>query len=78
MTGLATWYGTAIPGGCASPSLSFGTVLRVTNAATGASTTCVVDDREGDTTGRIVDMSPGEFSQIASLSQGVITVTISW
>jgi rare lipoprotein A (peptidoglycan hydrolase) len=76
--GAATWYGAASPGSCASPSLPFGTVLTVTNVATGSRTTCVVDDREADNPGRVVDMSPSGFSQIAALSEGVVTVSVSW
>jgi rare lipoprotein A (peptidoglycan hydrolase) len=63
---------------CASPDLAFGTVLTVTNTATGASTTCTVDDREADNPGRVVDMSYSGFSAIADPSQGVAEVTISW
>ena len=48
--GEATWYSAAPAGMCASPSLPFGTVLTVTNDATGASTTCTVDDRESRAT----------------------------
>jgi rare lipoprotein A (peptidoglycan hydrolase) len=77
-SGEATWYSGAIPGGCASPTLPFGTVLTVVNAATGASTECTVDDREEAGYPRVVDMSPGGFSEIASMSQGVVDVTISW
>jgi hypothetical protein len=77
-TGMATWYAEATPGYCASPFLSFGTFLRVVNVTTGASTTCVVDDREADNPGRVVDLSPSGFEAIAALSQGVVTVSISW
>jgi rare lipoprotein A (peptidoglycan hydrolase) len=77
-SGEATWYSEAPSGYCASPTLSFGTVLTVTNSATGASTTCTVDDREAAGYPRVVDMSPEGFSQIASTSQGVVQVTISW
>ncbi|HEX3332693.1 MAG TPA: septal ring lytic transglycosylase RlpA family protein [Acidimicrobiales bacterium] len=76
--GQATWYSEAAPGYCASPTLPFGTVLTVVNNATGASTTCTVDDREGAGYPRVVDMSPEGFSQIADTSQGVADVTISW
>ncbi len=76
--GEATWYSAASAGMCASPSLPFGTVLTVTNDATGASTTCTVDDREGAGYPRVVDMSPEGFAQIADLSEGVVEVTISW
>ncbi len=76
VVGQATWYG-ASAGTCASPYLPFGTRLTVTNDANGASTTCVVDDREADTS-RVVDLAPATFSQIAPLSEGVITVTLTW
>jgi rare lipoprotein A (peptidoglycan hydrolase) len=46
--------------------------------ATGSRTTCVVDDREADNPGRVVDMSPSGVSQIAALSEGVVTVSVSW
>jgi rare lipoprotein A (peptidoglycan hydrolase) len=58
--------------------LQFGTVLTVVNDATGASTVCTVDDREGAGYPRVVDLSPEGFSQIADMNQGVVAVTISW
>jgi rare lipoprotein A (peptidoglycan hydrolase) len=77
-TGLATWYAEAPPGRCASPSLPFGTELTIRDDATGAVITCLVDDREADNPGRVVDLSPEGFSDMAPLSQGVITVTVTW
>ena len=77
-SGEATWYSAAASGMCASPTLPFGTVLTVANAATGASTVCTVDDREGAGYPRVVDLSPEGFSQIADINQGVVDVTISW
>ncbi len=76
--GLATWYAEAPPGGCASPTLAFGTQVQVTDSSTGATTTCVVDDREAPNPGRVVDLSYSGFSQLADPSQGVATVTVSW
>jgi rare lipoprotein A (peptidoglycan hydrolase) len=76
--GQATWYSEAPDGYCASPTLPFGTVMTVTNDATGASTSCTVDDREDAGYPRVVDMSPAGFEQIAPLGQGVAEVTISW
>jgi rare lipoprotein A (peptidoglycan hydrolase) len=76
--GQATWYAAAPAGRCASPSLPFGTVLTVTNIATGASTTCTVDDREEAGYPRVVDMSPSGFAQLADPDAGVVDVTISW
>jgi len=76
--GEATWYSQAPAGKCASPNLPFGTVLTVRNNATGATTTCTVDDREESGYPRVVDLSPSDFAQIADPSQGVVDVTISW
>jgi rare lipoprotein A (peptidoglycan hydrolase) len=76
--GDATWYAAAPAGYCASPTLPFGTVLTVVNNATGATTVCTVDDREAAGYPRVVDLSPEGFNQIASTSQGVVQVTISW
>jgi hypothetical protein len=78
VTGVATWYAAAPDGDCASPFLPFGTVLEVVDDATGARTTCTVDDREADNPGRVVDLSYDGFAQLANPSQGVVTVTISW
>jgi rare lipoprotein A (peptidoglycan hydrolase) len=76
--GQATWYAAAPPGKCASPTLPFGTVLTVTDIATGATVICTVDDREEAGYPRVVDMSPSGFAQLADPSQGVVDVTISW
>ena len=77
-TGIGTWYAEAPPGMCASPWLAFGTVLTITDIATGATTTCVVDDREAAGPPHVVDLSPSGFEAMAPLSQGVIQVNISW
>jgi rare lipoprotein A (peptidoglycan hydrolase) len=76
--GLATWYAEAPAGRCASTSLPFGTELTVTDSATGASITCLVDDRETAGPPHLVDLSPEGFSALAPLSQGVIGVTVTW
>ncbi len=75
--GLASWYG-APAGTCASPSLAFGTVVTVTDLSTGASARCTVDDREAHNPGRVIDLSPATFSELASLAVGVIEVRLSW
>ena len=77
-TGLATWYAAAPAGRCASTSLPFGTVLTVRDNATGATITCLVDDRETAGPPHLVDLSPEGFSAMAPLSQGVIGVTVTW
>ena len=76
--GIASWYPEALPGRCASTWLPFGTVLTVTNDATGASTTCLVDDRETAHYPRIVDLSYSGFAQLDPPSVGLVNVTISW
>jgi rare lipoprotein A len=75
--GPASWYD-APAGTCAHPSLPFGTVVTVENLATGATTTCRVEDRGPYQGGRIIDLSEQSFSQIAPTSDGVIQVRISW
>ncbi len=77
-TGIATWYSEAPPGRCASPWLAFGTTVSITDIATGVSITCLVDDREAQNPGRVIDLSPSGFEAMAPLSQGVIQVNISW
>jgi rare lipoprotein A len=64
-------------GTCASPWLPFGTVVRITNPANGASVTCVVNDREADTA-RSIDLATATFADIAPLWQGVIDAELSW
>jgi rare lipoprotein A len=61
----------------AHPSLPFGTRLRVTNKANGKSVVVRVNDRGPYYGSRIIDLSHGAFSQIASASQGLASVCIS-
>lgn len=56
--------------GCAHKSLRPGTVIRLRYK--GRTTTCVVDDRGPYVRGRIVDLQPAQFRQLAPLSAGVI------
>jgi len=77
VTGIATWYAWH-PGECASPTLPHGTTVRVTNLATGASATCVVTDTEAAGGSHVIDLDTSVFSAIANLSQGAITVSVSW
>ncbi|TAN22471.1 MAG: hypothetical protein EPN30_08430 [Actinomycetota bacterium] len=76
-TGQASWY-SATPGTCANTWLPFGTLVRVTNLASGASTTCRVEDRGPYIGGRILDLSESSFSQIAGLGSGVINIKMQW
>jgi uncharacterized protein YabE (DUF348 family) len=73
-SGSATWYGTAPGRGtCAHLSLKFGTIVTLTNLATGAVARCRVADRGPEAwTGHIIDLAPDVFRQLAPLGQGVI------
>jgi rare lipoprotein A (peptidoglycan hydrolase) len=75
--GAATWYAWR-PGQCASPFLPHGTMLTVTDLATGKTIQCLVTDTEADNVGRVVDLSEYCFEELGSLSQGVIEVRVSW
>ncbi len=80
-SGKITFYelpGAPGPGYCAHKTLPFGTVVSVVNAANGKSVSCIVKDRGPYGAGRILDLSPKDFEQIAPLSQGVVTGSISW
>ena len=75
--GIATWY-SYVPGRCASPTLPFGTHVRVQNIATGKTIACVVTDRENASYPRVIDLSMTQFAQLSPLSKGVIRVRVSW
>ena len=49
----------------------------MTNPVNGASASCVVDDREADTS-RSIDLATATFAELAPLSQGVIDAQLSW
>jgi len=76
-TGVATWYAWH-PGQCASPFLPHGTLITVTDLATHKTIQCLVTDTEAHNPGRVVDLSASCFEELASLSQGVIQVRITW
>jgi len=76
-SGVVSWYGSPA-GTCACPSLPFGTVVTVTNAYSGASTNCVVNDRGPYVGGRILDLSPASFANIAPLGQGLTQAVLHW
>jgi len=77
--GEASWYSFAPGTGltAAHPWLPFGTVVTVTNIANGKTVQVVINDR-GPFGGRIIDLSDEAFARIASLSQGVCRVRLSW
>jgi hypothetical protein len=75
--GVATWYN-YVPGRCATWYLPKGTKITVTDLETGKSITCVITDREGQGANRVVDLNETQFAQLAPLTQGVISVKVSW
>jgi rare lipoprotein A len=76
-TGIATWYDT-FDGTCAHVSLPMGTVVIVTNVATGKSTTCRVADRGPFGEGRVIDLDTDIFAELADPQAGVIPVQLRW
>jgi rare lipoprotein A len=76
--GEGTWYKTSDPAICAHKSIAMGTIIKVTNIENGKSTSCKVGDRGPYVDGRIIDLSPEAFSQLAPLSDGVINVKLEW
>jgi len=86
--GKATYYGAAVQGNgtasgerfdynkptAAHKTLPFGTMVEVTNLANGKKVTVKINDRGPYGHGREIDLSSSAFSQIGSLSTGVITV----
>ncbi len=75
--GQASWY-QIHNGTCAHVRLPKGTMVRVVNVANGKAVTCRVADRGPFLGGRIIDLDREAFAQIASPTQGVIDVRISW
>jgi G5 domain/Lytic transglycolase len=76
--GGASWYHYK-PGTCAHRKIPKGTVVKVTNLKTGASTSCTVADRGPFVGGRIIDLDRSVFLAIAeSPGQGVLQVRIEW
>ncbi|HYT39697.1 MAG TPA: septal ring lytic transglycosylase RlpA family protein, partial [Acidimicrobiia bacterium] len=75
--GGASWYRYK-PGTCAHRTLPKGTVVTVTNLATGRSATCTVADRGPFVAGRIIDLDRSVFLAIASGNEGVVRVRIEW
>jgi beta-lactam-binding protein with PASTA domain len=75
--GVATWYN-YIPGHCATWYLPKGTRITVHDLATGKSITCIISDREDSGSDRVVDLNETQFSELAPLAQGVISVKVTW
>ncbi len=60
----------------AHKELPFGSLVKVTNVANGASVVVRINDRGPFVAGRIIDLSRSAFSDIADLDSGVIEVEI--
>jgi hypothetical protein len=78
--GEGTWYDFCPTDGlfAAHKTLPFGTHVTVTNLGNGKSVTVVINDRGPYGPGRIIDLCPQAFAQIAPLAQGVVDVRITW
>lgn len=76
--GAASFYSPPAADECAHRTLPFGTIVTVTNLATGKSTTCRVGDRGPFVAGRVIDLSKARFAELASPSAGVIRVRLTW
>jgi hypothetical protein len=77
--GEASWYDPPWSGlTAAHPWLPFGTLVTVTDRATGRSVTVVIDDRGPFGKGRVIDLSPEAFAQLAPLGRGLLDVALSW
>jgi hypothetical protein len=76
-SGGASWYDTT-KGTCAHQTLPFGTVVHIRATATGKTAVCTVEDRGPYVDGRIIDLAPDVFQQLATTSEGVIEVQIAW
>lgn len=75
--GSASWYHRAGMT-AAHRTLPFGTLVKVTNLATGASVYVTIDDRGPYVEGRVIDLSDGAYTALAALESGVINVRIEW
>lgn len=76
--GGASYYESRSASTCAHRTITFGTVVRVTNLANGKRTTCTVADRGPYIDGRIIDLSPQSFANLAPVEEGVIRVAVEW
>lgn len=76
-TGGASWF-PAEGLSAAHRTLPKGTVVRVTNLANGRRVDVVIRDRGPYVDGRIIDLSPTAFNELAPLGRGVASVKMEW
>jgi rare lipoprotein A len=78
-TGRATWYDPPWSGlTAAHPWLPFGTLVTVTDVATGRSVVVIINDRGPFAPDKIIDLSPEAFRILSPLGRGVIDVRLTW
>jgi resuscitation-promoting factor RpfB len=77
-TGGASWYVHGNELTAAHRSLPKGTIATVTNLENGKSVKVRINDRGPYIAGRIIDLNRVAFEEIASVSDGVIDVRITW
>ncbi len=74
--GIASWLDIAA-GTCANNAAPMGTVITVTSS-TGVSIQCKVVSRGPFGPNRVVDLAATTFARLGSLSQGLVSVTVTW
>lgn len=57
-------------------TLPFGTLVKVTNRDNGKSVVVRINDRGPFSKGKIIDLSPAAFEELASLKKGVLNVSV--
>lgn len=78
-TGIASWYDHPRYNGyyAAHPTLAFGTRVLVKNSASPSkSVTVTIVDRGPWGAGRVIDLEPSAFQQLAPLGAGLVSVTL--
>ena len=76
--GKASWFQSAAPGTCAHRTLAKGTLVKVTNLASGVWVVCLVTDRGPYVDGRVIDLAEADFARLAGSHHGVVDVKIEW
>jgi hypothetical protein len=76
-SGVASWLNTIPAGTCANNAAPMGSVISVANLE-GVTVTCTVVSRGPFVAGRIVDLAEPTFAHLGSVSQGLVSVTVTW